>query len=243
MAVYLRLAVIVALGGLCIAACGQPERLPIDPGAGGEYRVELDPAAFVATVDNPWLPFRPGSRWVYEDGSGSTRIEVIVTDDTREIMRIKATVVRVTETFDGRVVEDTFDWYAQDDHGNVWYMGEATTASPTGQSPSSAGSWEAGVDGALPGIVMKSDPKVGDAYRQEYYPGRAEDMAEVIRIDESVSVPYQSFDGALVTKEWSPLEPGVVEEKTYAMGIGLVLERHVQGGSAGAELVSFEPGP
>jgi hypothetical protein len=241
------ISIVVLLASLAAAMLllrgGQGGTTTIDPGDGGDYRVTLDPSAFVSTIDNPWLPFSPGSRWVYEDHAapGGTRIEVVVTDGKRPIVGIQATVVRVTETLDGRVVEDTFDWYAQDGDGNVWYLGEDTTASRVGQAPSSAGSWEAGVDGALPGIVMKANPQIGDAYRQEYYPGRAEDMAEVIRTDHSLTVPFGTLDDVLVTREWSPLEPGVVEEKFYAMGVGLVRERHVQGGSGGADLVTYEP--
>jgi hypothetical protein len=231
-----RLAVSVLV--LVLAGCGAGEPV-IDPGDGGNYSVRLDPADFVATIDNPWLPFIPGSRWTYQAGRGE-RNEVVVTDQTRTIMGIRATVVRDTETRNGALVEDTFDWYAQDRSGNVWYLGEATTA--VRSEPSSAGSWEAGVDGALPGIIMKADPRVGDAYRQEFYPGHAEDMGEVVRTGASESVPFRSLDGLLVTRDWTPLEPEVVEEKFYARGIGLVLERTVRGGSDRNELVGYQPG-
>ena len=165
----------------------------------------------------------------------------MVTDQTRTVMGIRATVVRDTETHDGALVEDTFDWYAQDRSGNVWYLGEATRAVRNGEL-SSAGSWEAGVDGALPGIIMKADPRVGDAYRQEYYRGHAEDMGKVVRTGASASVPFRSLEGLLVTQDWTPLEPKVVEEKFYARGIGLVLETTVRGGSDRNELVSYQPG-
>jgi hypothetical protein len=123
----------------------------------------------------------------------------------------------------------------------VWYLGEATRAVRDGEL-SPAGSWEAGVDGALPGIIMKADPRVGDAYRQEFYRGHAEDMGEVVRTGASASVPFRSLDGLLVTRDWTPLEPKVVEEKFYARGIGLVLEATVRGGSGRNELVSYQPG-
>jgi hypothetical protein len=225
---------------LALAACTGPDEAVIDPGDGGNYSVQLDPSRFVATIDNPWLPFTPGSRWVYEAGGGE-RNEVVVTDQTRRIMGITATVVRDVETRNGELVEETSDWYAQDRDGNVWYLGEDTRAVRDGE-PSPAGSWEAGVDGALPGIIMKADPKVGDAYRQEYYRGEAEDMGKVVRLGASQTVPYRSFDGLLVTQDWTPLEPEVVEEKYYAKGVGLVLETTIRGGSDRNELVSHQPG-
>jgi hypothetical protein len=211
----------------------------IDPGDGGDYRVELNPADFVTGIDNPWFPLQVGSRWAYEDVDGAL-IEVVVTPEMKTIAGVSATVVRVTESRGDSILEDTFDWYAQDRDGNVWYLGEDTTANRGGSS-TTAGSWEAGVDGAQPGIVMKADPEIGQVYRQEFYLGHAEDMAEVVRVDESVVVPFSEFQGVLVTKEWSPLEPAVLEEKFYARGVGLIRERHVQGGSGVVDLVAFEP--
>jgi hypothetical protein len=217
----------------------------IDPGDGGDYAPTIDPADFSATVDHPYLPMTPGSRWVYEGETedGLERIEVVVTDEVREVMGVTAVVVRDTETLDGEVIEDTFDWFAQDRDGNVWYFGEDTTEFEDGEAVSTAGSWEAGVDGALPGIVMLADPAVGDAYRQEFYAGEAEDMGEVLRLGESVTVPAGAFDDVVVTEDWTPLEPEVVEEKSYAPGVGLVLEEKVSGGDGErVELVEFVPG-
>jgi hypothetical protein len=136
----------VLVVGLALAACGSNEAV-IDPGDGGEYSVELDPADFVATIDNPWLLFTPGSRWMYEGRYRDKveRIEVVVTNYTRKIMGITATVVRETETVNGELVENTFDWYAQDRDGNVWYLGEDTRAFKIGEMVSTSGSWEAGV--------------------------------------------------------------------------------------------------
>lgn len=213
----------------------------IDPGDGVDYQVTLDPADFVADVDNPYWPLATGSRWVYE-GDGE-RIEVVVTDERKEILGIDATVVRDTVTDEaGQLVEDTFDWYAQDTDGNVWYLGEDSTEYEDGEPAGTAGSWEAGVDGALPGIVMAADPAVGDAYRQEFYPGEAEDLAEVRRFEPRLDTPTGSYDDVLVTGEWTPLEPDVVEEKYYAPGIGVIREERVVGGSGQVDLVAFEPG-
>jgi hypothetical protein len=238
----MRLTKLVVVVGLALAGCGGPDKPVIDPGDGGQYSVVLDPADFVADIDNPWMPFTPGHRWLYRVDGGQ-RIEVEVTHQTRTILGITATVVRDTETQGGQPVEDTFDWYAQDRDGNVWYMGEDTKEYKNGQVVSTAGSWEAGVDGALAGVIMRADPQVGDAYRQEYYRGQAEDMAKVLRTGASESVPLRTFDGLLVTQEWSPLEPKVVEEKYYAKGLGLVLEKTVRGGSDRTELLSYQAAP
>jgi hypothetical protein len=220
-------------------ACGgdSTETAPvIDPGDNGDHSVELDPADFTTLIDNPLLPLLPGSQWVYEDGEGE-RTEVTVTDRTRLVMGIEAVVVADQVFEDGELIEDTEDWFAQDTEGNVWYLGEETAEYEDGEIVSTEGAWEAGVDGALPGIVMQADPQPGQAYRQEYYAGEAEDMAEVVRLDGAASVPAGAYTDVVVIKEWTPLEPDVVEEKYYATGIGPVLEETVTGGSERNELL------
>jgi hypothetical protein len=216
----------------------------IDVGDGGRYEPDVDPADFGGPIDNPYLPLLPGSRWVYEGTSDDEheRIEVVVTDERRQVMGIDVVVVRDTVTVDGEMVEDTHDWFAQDRDGNVWYLGEDSKEYESGQVSSAAGSWEAGVDGALPGIVMPASPTVGQAYRQEFYRGEAEDLAEVLRLDGSETVAGQDYEGLLVTEEWNPLEPDAVEEKSYAPGIGLVLEVVTAGGEGRVELTEFTPG-
>ena len=204
--------------------------------------VELDPANFVKVIDNPMWPLRRGSRWVYREthpDGATSRIVMTVTDRTKTVLRIEATVVRDVLTEDGKVKEDTFDWYAQDKDGNVWYLGEDTKEYEGGKVVSTKGSWEAGVDGAQAGVIMPAQPEPGMTYRQEYYEGEAEDQAEVLRLDEHVEVPFGMFDGALQTKETTPLEPDVVEHKYYARGIGLVLAVGVSGGSKREELIEF----
>jgi hypothetical protein len=235
---------IIAVLGLVVVACGTSSSPVIDPGDGGNYSVDLDPGGVVTVIDNPMLPFAAGSRWVYESVAASEveRIEVVVLGETRVVMGIPATVVRDTVTIDGELVEDTYDWYAQDDAGNVWYLGEETKEYVEGEVVSTAGSWEAGVDGALPGILMKADPEVGDAYRQEFYRGEAEDLAEVARVGVSEAVRFGSYDDLTVIKEWSPLLASVVEEKYYAAGVGLILEVAVEGGDERIELISYQPG-
>jgi hypothetical protein len=154
-------------------------------------------------------------------------------------MGVTTSIVRETEWEDGELVEDTFDWFAQDVDGNVWYFGEDSKEYEDGEVVSTAGSWEAGVDGAKPGIIMQADPQIGLAYRQEYYAGEAEDMAEVISLTGNATVPYGSFDNVLITREWTPLEPGIEENKYYAMDVGLIMEETVEGGSGSLELVDI----
>jgi hypothetical protein len=139
----------------------------------------------------------------------------------------------------GEVVEDTYDWYAQDADGNVWYLGEDTKEFEGGKVVSTAGSWEAGVDGAQAGIVVPGTPELGLEYRQEHYEGEAEDRGKVLSLDEWVEVPAGTYRPALMTKDWTPLEPDVLEHKFYAKGVGPVLAITLSGGSGREELVSF----
>ncbi len=222
-------------------AVGQPV---IDPGDGGDYRPALDPARIAAVVDNPYLPFRPGSRWVYEgEGDGEVeRIEVVVTERRRTIMGIAAVEVRDTVTIGGDVVEDTFDWYAQDLDGNVWYLGEDVKDYDGGKVVSTAGSWQAGVGGALPGVVMPAVATVGTPYRQEYLAGEAEDMMVITAVGGDETVAAGTFGGVVVTHDWTPLDPVVIEEKAYAAGVGKIREQKVGGAPGFAELVEFTPG-
>lgn len=217
----------------------------IDPGDGGVYEPKLDPADFVDVVDHEYFPLPVGARWEYEgeaDEPGKTEhILVEVLPDRKVVMGISATVVRDTVTVDGVLLEDTYDWYAQDTEGNVWYLGEAVKNYEDGVLVDTDGSFEAGVDGALPGIVMPAEPTVGHAYRQEFYEGEAEDMGEIVAVGGEATVPAGQYTNVLVTKDWNPLDPDVVEQKTYAPGVGVVLEEHVQGGTGTSALVSFTP--
>lgn len=233
-------ALMVTAPAAAIGASPTPAALP----QGAEV-VELDPADFVAVIDNPWWPMPVGRRWVYRetDGEGSVKqVEVTVTGQTREIAGITATVVHDLVTEDGDPVEDTLDWYAQDRDGNVWYLGEATQELEGGKVVSTAGSWEAGVDGAQAGVVMPADPQPGMTYRQEHYAGHAEDAARVLSIDEWVEVPAGAFKDALLTHDHTPLDPDILEYKLYARGVGPVLTLDISGGSGREELQGFEPG-
>jgi membrane-associated phospholipid phosphatase len=200
--------------------------------------VTLDATNFVAQVDNPYWPMKPGTRWVFR-GSGGKHVVVTVTERRKKIRDIDATVVHAVEAQDGEVVETTYDWFAQDRWGNVWYLGEDTTEYENGRVTSTEGSWEHGVDGAQAGIVMPAEPAVGLRFRQEYYDGEAEDRAEIVRLDAQATVPAGSYDQLVMTKDTTPLEPKVVEHKYYAKGVGPVLAVGVRTGSR-EELVRFE---
>ncbi len=214
----------------------------------GSERVRLDPADFTTRIDNPYLPMKPGSRWVYRetDPEGAKlRVAVTVTPKTKMIANgVTARVVHDVVTEDGKPVEVTDDWYAQDRCGNVWYLGEATKEYENGKVVSTEGSFEAGVDGAQAGVIMPAKAREGLRYRQEYYVGHAEDRAEVVTVKEQVQVPFGHFGKGkvLMTRDLNPLEPKILEYKFYARGVGLVLAIGVSGGSDREELVSYRRG-
>lgn len=192
------------------------------------YTVTINPADFVPVIDNPYMPLTPGTTRIYEGETdeGLERVEVTVLDETKVVMGVTVTVVRDTVTLGGVLYEDTFDWFAQDQAGNVWYFGEDVDNYENGVLANHDGSWEAGKDGALPGIVMHAAPAehIGEPYHQEYYVGEAEDMGKVLSLTESVTVPAGSFENVLQTEDWTPLEPGLFEHKYYAEGVGVIRE-------------------
>jgi hypothetical protein len=214
----------------------------------GAEPVSLDPASFTTRIDNPWWPMRPGSRWVYRetDAVGARqRVVVTVTTRTKRIANgVTARVVHDAVTEDGDPVEITDDWYAQDSCRNVWYLGEDTKEYENGKVVSTEGSWEAGVDGAQPGVIMPAAPTRGFRYRQEHYPGHAEDRAEVMSRREQAEVPFGFFPRGRVvmTRELNPLEPKVLEYKFYAHGVGPVLAVAVSGSTDREELLRYRGG-
>jgi hypothetical protein len=233
---------------LALGACGGEPDAPAAPGDDlpqGSEHVELDPAEFTTQIDNPYWPMAPGGRWVYRetDTSGQRqRVVVEVTDETKTIANgIEARVVRDTVTEGGEPVEITDDWYAQDSEGNIWYLGEDTAEYRNGEVTTRAGSFEAGVDGAEPGIAMPADPEPGMEYRQEYLEGEAEDAGAVVTVgEERVEVPFGFYDsGVLMTRDLVPLEPKVEELKFYAPGVGLLLAVHTDGDGGREELVRY----
>ena len=245
------LALLVVLLAASTAACGGGPKASGDPFGGTSAPspfpgragpVRLDPARFSSHIDHPYWPMRPGSRWTYREvdpKGGRRRVEVTVGDQTRTILGVEARVVHDALTVDGRLVEQTDDWYAQDADGNVWYFGEQTREFHDGTA-TAKGSWQAGVDGARPGILLHAHPLPGMSYQQERYDGRAEDRATVLSLGMRAKVPYGFFDHLLITKEWTPLEPSVLEHKFYAPGVGPVLAITVSGGSGREELLRFD---
>jgi hypothetical protein len=215
-----------ALALALLVACSDD---PTEP----DYDPQLDPADFIPRVTNPFFPLVPGTTLSYEGETeeGVETVIVEVLEETRTILGITATVVRDRVFLDGELIEDTFDWFAQENTGDVWYFGEDSKEIEDGEVVSTEGSWEAGVDGAKPGIIMWGDPAahLNEEYRQEYYPDVAEDVATVIGLEEAVEVPYGSFTGCIKTEDRNPLESGAVEHKFYCPGIGLVLEGPVDG--------------
>jgi hypothetical protein len=197
------------------------------------------PNKWARHVTNPWFPLKPGTTLVYtgeKDGLRGRDV-VTVTNRTKRIQGVLCTAVDDRLTAGGYLAERTTDWYAQDARGNVWYFGEATAElNKAGKVTSREGTWQAGVDGARAGIFMPAHPKVGQSFRQEYLKGHAEDHFAVLSMSASVVVGYTASAHALLTKEWTPLEPGTLDHKLYIRGIGLVKEETVKGGDERWEL-------
>ncbi|BDX29491.1 hypothetical protein TUM20985_00380 [Mycobacterium antarcticum] len=208
------------------------------------YAPTIDPSAFSTTVDNPYFPLVPGTRTISEAATpeGRQRTTVEVTRDTKKIMGVDTVVVHDFVTLDGKPYEDTFDWYAQDRDGNVWYFGEATKEFRDDGTVDTKGSFEAGVDGAQPGIIMAGRPQVGDQYRQEYAKGIAEDTGEVLSLTGSETTPLTgATKDMIVTKDLNLLDPtGPIENKYYARGVGLVLTLHVTGPAERDQAIAME---
>jgi len=231
----LAVGVLVLVGGVVAAANARAPRI-VDP---------IDPANFDSPVANQYFPLEVGQLAVLKGQEDGSRLvnRVEVTGDTKVILGVTTTVVfdRVWE--DGALAERTYDWYASDDAGNVWYFGEDTaTLDEHGHVTSTSGSWEAGVDGAVAGIIMPADPRPTDAFRQEYLKGEAEDQAWITQRFAERTVPFGHLTDLVRSYEWTRLEPGVVARKFYAPGMGIVAEQDVAGGTESLELVAFTPG-
>jgi len=206
------------IAGLLLA---DPESASHNP---KEWNPVIDPSTFASEVTSPYFPLVPGTVMEYSgttrDGNETLRVEV--TRRHKTILGVATTVVIETASLDGEVIEIAENWFAQDGEGNVWYFGEFTQDFQGGNPTGTAGSWEAGVNDARPGIIMLAHPNPGDTYYQEFAPDVAQDLARVMKIDEALTVPYGSYTGVLVTKEWNPLDPGNPERKYYAPGVGLI---------------------
>jgi hypothetical protein len=207
-------------------------------GPAGPPTPEFDAADFTASsadINNPYFPLLVGSTTVHEGTTdeGFEHIEVEVLNQTKTILGVLCRVVHDKVYVDGELVEDTIDWYAQDEDGNVWYMGEDSSEIENGMVVSKEGSWEAGVDDAFPGYQMPAVLTVNDEYYQEWYEGEAEDKARVISTSVTVTLTGGAmYPNCLQSREWNPLEPGSDEFKYYAPGVGLLLETKLDGSQA-----------
>ena len=243
----------IALGLVAFAvACGgssQPSSAPMtgSPASTGTTPVTTtmaDAANFDGhVIDNEWFPLIPAMTWRYrgvKDGEPSREI-MVATSKTRTIQGVPCTIVSDKLYLSGKLEERTLDYYAQDKDGNVWYFGEDTAElKPNGDVKSTEGTWLAGRNGAEPGIFMPADPQVGQAFRQEYYQGQAEDHFRILSMNEPVQTPGSSSDQAVLTMEWTPLEPNVIDHKYYVQGIGTVLERTAKGPTERNTLVAVQ---
>jgi hypothetical protein len=243
---------------LVMTACGGGKSSPTAPASGGtssgpataslpvgDKPFPINASDFTSDVTNPYWPMKPGDHWVYRETNAEGEVQrndVVVMKQTKSIMGIDTLVVHDTVKLGGELTEDTYDWYAQDLQGNLWYFGEDTTEYENGKPKTKEGSWEAGKNGALPGIIMPANPQVGMTYREEYYKGHAEDGASIISTDALAKVPYGRFEHGIQTRNFSGIEPDVIEEKIYAKDLGIVLEITVSGGSDRSELISFTSG-
>ncbi|HTE49398.1 MAG TPA: hypothetical protein VK698_00885 [Kofleriaceae bacterium] len=236
-------------GGSPDAAAGEPDAAasaadaavratpaPFDPST--PYQPDVDPADLSADITNPLFPAPVGATWSYsaETPDGLETTEISVEPATVDVNGVAARELRDTVFLDGEIIEDTRDWFAQDGAGNVWYLGEDTAEYEGGVIVSTEGSWQWGVDDALPGVNMLGDPQIGDLYRQEYLAGEAEDYGEVVSLDEAVTVPAGSFTGCTVTRDRSAIEPAADELKYYCAGVGTVLTEE---GDVRDELIDY----
>jgi len=224
-----------ALAGAGLLAPGTAAGAPARHG----YEPVLNPADFVHSITNPYFPLPVGRTLIYRgvrDGVTQTD-SVHVTSQTRVLEGITAVVVSDVATHNGKLLEKTTDYYAQDKHGNVWYLGERTAAFSGGHVDHS-GSWLAGVHDGEPGIVMKANPQIPDAYRQEFLAGQAEDTAWIVNRGGSIKLPVKVVRNVVTSLEFTVLEPNVIDKKIYAPGLGIVKEQSVQGPLEVATLVS-----
>jgi hypothetical protein len=229
----------LAVGALVAALLGAGPSCAAGSGAlaAGDYNPVINPQDFVSEINNKYFTLKPGTKFTYKNKADTERIEATVTNETMNLMGVATTGVRVTEWRNGRLKEDTTDWYAQDKEGNVWYFGESVNNFADGKLVHHAGSWQAGVDGAKPGIIMRANPQVGDSYRQEFYPGQAEDMGTVVAIGQTVTVPHGTLENCVQIRDTSPLDP-IAEFKYFCPDVGFLALEEVVGRGAEAELVS-----
>ncbi|MBC5823517.1 MAG: hypothetical protein GIW99_00015 [Candidatus Eremiobacteraeota bacterium] len=238
-------ALLVGMFALAAGAADLPEALQkaVDaPKPTPNFAPAFDAANFGSKIDNPYYPLEVGKTMKYagiKDGE-KTSEDFAITRDRKKILGVDTTVVYDVMQQNGKLVEETYDWFAQDKAGNVWYFGEQTRALDKGKW-TTEGSWQAGVAGAKPGIYMQGQPKVGDAYMQEFYQGHAGDSAVVLSLSEPITVPIGSYRNVQLTMEWSPDDPGSIDAKYYVKGLGVVRELAATGATEVMNLVKTVP--
>ncbi|MCF7918303.1 MAG: hypothetical protein K9N06_00135 [Candidatus Cloacimonetes bacterium] len=231
--VFFSFAIIILMVGF--AGCSEDSNSGAPTNSGDmPYEVTLDPADFISSdyTGNEFMPLVPGTTMIYEgeDEDGLlVRVETFTTSETKLILGITCLVVKDKAYEAGVLIEDTDDWYAQEINGNIWYMGEYSELIDDGEVVSTAGSWEAGVDGALPGLIMLAEPYAGIWYRQEYYENEAEDAAQILSLNKTETIGLGTYENCLQTNEWSLQEPSIIEHKFYTPGIGLIRTIAVEG--------------
>lgn len=188
------------------------------------YEPKIDPSRFSANITNRYFPLKPGTVFKFEGSKGGVpqETEMTVTSETRIIMGVPCIVVRDVVTSKTQLVEKTTDWYSQDSDGNVWYFGEETAEYKDGKVSSTSGTWMAGVNGALPGFIMKAAPELGEGYRQEFLPGVAEDYARVISNVATARPPIGDYENVLVTEDSDLLDRSKFEAKYFAKDVGFI---------------------
>ncbi len=226
--------------GILTMGCSNSDSGSAVMDAANDYNPTVTASDFVAEIDHPYFPASPpGTKWNYEaetkDGLEQVIVEVL--PEKREVWGVMATVIRDTVYLDGELVEDTWDWFAQDTTGNVWYLGEETYEYEDEEIVCDCGAWEAGVDGALPGIIMPAELEPGDPYYQEFHAGEAEDQGQIVSVDETVEVSGETFHGCIKTHDTSTIDPEIDSYKYYCAGIGFVMEEEE---AEVVELVSFD---
>ncbi len=234
---------IIVLASFMLPGCEKDDPDATNPNDTA-YEVTIDPADFLpadSVAGNTYFPMPVGRIMIYEGEDEGADILVVerVTDSVRYILGVACRVVSAREYENGSLIEDTYDWYAQDRSGNMWYFGEDSREIEGGEVISTSGSWESGVDGALPGIIMPANLFVGMWYRQEYYKGEAEDVAQILSLGQTQNVPLGNFSDCLRTLEYTRLEPGVEENKIYAPAVGLLRAEATRGGSGYEELTEM----
>jgi hypothetical protein len=236
-------ALLVLVGIGLIAGYGPGGPAGAMPHPGVSPAAAVDPADFTTPVPNPYFPLEPGTVSFLRGSEDGERLlnRTSVTPWKKVIQGVTTTVVNDVLYEGGVLREKTTDWYAPDNAGNVWYFGEATAVyNNQGHVVDTEGSWQAGVDGAVAGIIMTANPGPTDAYRQEFYRGHAEDQGWIVARHQVADVPYGKVTDVVRSYEWTRLEPGVVSLKLYGPGLGIIREKDVAGGTELLELTRVE---